>query len=85
MFLLAAFLGGFFEYFASIIEEYIFRISSWDYSHLFMNINGRTTIPISLLWGLMGTICVILLPFFLKLIHKLPYKIYLIIQIYHSS
>lgn len=81
MFLLAAFLGGFFEYFASIIEEYIFRISSWDYSHLFMNINGRTTIPISLLWGLMGTICVILLPFFFKLIHKLPHKIYLIIAI----
>ena len=63
MFLLASLLGGFFEYFASIIEEYIFRISSWDYSHLFMNINGRTTIPISLLWGLMGTICVILLSY----------------------
>ena len=31
--------------------------------------------------GLIGTICVILLPFFLKLIHKLPHKIYLIIAI----
>ena len=40
------FLGGIFEYFAGLFSEKILNIKFWDYSTMFLNINGKTTIPI---------------------------------------
>lgn len=51
---LAVLIGGSFEMLFSYLEEWIFNSRSWDYSTLWLNIDGRTTLPYALLWGLMG-------------------------------
>lgn len=45
--------GGIVEYLLSFLEEMILGARSWDYSTEFLNINGRTTIPFMLFWGLL--------------------------------
>lgn len=51
---IAVLIGGGFEWIFSYIEEWLFNSRSWEYSNLFLNIDGRTTIPYAMLWGLMG-------------------------------
>ena len=44
---------------------------------MFLNINGRTTVPIMALWGAMATILLkIIYPFVSKLINKISFKFY---------
>ena len=45
--------GGIVEYLLNFLEEKILGARSWDYSNEFLNINGRTTIPFMLFWGLL--------------------------------
>ena len=45
--------GGVVEYLLNFLEEKILGARSWDYSNEFLNINGRTTIPFMLFWGLL--------------------------------
>lgn len=69
-------LGGLVEYIAGLLSETFLHIKFWDYSNMFLNINGRTTIPIMLIWGLMGTILLkVVYPFISKWIEKIPKKI----------
>ncbi len=75
-FFYAFLLGGIFEYIAGVLAECIFRIKFWDYSHMFLNIGGKTTIPIMLVWGVMGVIFLkIIYPVVSKWIEKIPYFI----------
>lgn len=70
-----ALFGGIIEYLLNFLQEIFTHTVSWDYSDRFLNINGRTTIPYMLFWGLFSL-------FFLKciyppisnLIEKIPYK-----------
>lgn len=76
VFVFGSLLGGAFEYFCSFIQEKMFGSLSWDYSQHFLNIDGRTTIPFALFWGIL---CVVLLkwiiPYFSKWIEKIPNKV----------
>lgn len=45
--------GGIVEYLLNFLEEKTLGARSWDYSNEFLNINGRTTIPFMLFWGLL--------------------------------
>lgn len=45
--------GGIVEYLLNFLEEKILGARSWDYSNEFLNINGRTTVPFMLFWGLL--------------------------------
>lgn len=56
--LIGTFLGGFFEWICSIIQEYVFGTISWDYSKYFLNINGRTSLFHALCWGIIGLLFV---------------------------
>lgn len=49
-------LGGFSEYMTSLIADKVFGVTFWDYSKQFLNINGRTSIPLMLGWGLGGLV-----------------------------
>lgn len=72
-FLFASLLGGIFEYSAGVLAEQICHIKFWDYSSLFLNINGKTTIPIMLVWGILGTFELkVLYPILSKYIEKIP-------------
>ncbi len=45
--------GGAVEYVLSFLEETVLGTRSWDYSHKLLNINGRTTVPYMLFWGVL--------------------------------
>ena len=54
-----AFLGGFLvgstvEYVCSFVQELIFGTTSWDYSGMPFNLNGRICLLYSAFWGLLG-------------------------------
>ncbi len=72
---LATVLGGLIEYAMSFLQEFFTHTTSWDYSHQFLNINGRTTIPIMLVWGVMGLVLVrVVYPLISNLIEKIPVR-----------
>ena len=69
----AGVLGGMIEYILSFLQEVFIHTTSWDYSGKFLNINGRTTLPFMLVWGLLGLLFVkVIYPFVSSLIEKIP-------------
>ncbi len=42
------------EYLCSWILEYALHMKAWDYSHHFLNIDGRVSLKMSLIWGVIG-------------------------------
>lgn len=75
-FFLAFFIGGVFEYFAGVLSEQVLNIKFWDYSSMFLNIDGKTSIPIMLIWGILGVLLLkVIYPFVSRYIEKIPYKI----------
>ncbi len=55
-------MGGILEYLCSFFQEIIFGTISWDYSNLFLNINGRTSVVYCFYWGIIAVV-------FLKVIY----------------
>lgn len=53
IFVIGALGGGAVEYGLSFLEEAVLGTRSWDYTGKFLNINGRTTVPYMLFWGLL--------------------------------
>jgi uncharacterized membrane protein len=75
-FVSSAFLGTVYEYLCSASQEAIFGFVTWHYNNMLLNINGRTSIPLALFWGLSGMLIVkYLFPFFSRLIDKVPVKL----------
>lgn len=71
IFLTSGIVGGMVEYLCSYFQERWFGTISWDYSNLFLNINGRTSIMYCILWGILGIIFIKLLyPYIEKLFDK---------------
>lgn len=67
-------MGGILEYFCSFFQEIFFGTISWDYSDLFMNLNGRTSLLYCVYWGIIAIIYLkMVYPFFQK-IEPLIYK-----------
>lgn len=76
IFALGTVLGGVVEYGLSLLQEYVLGSRSWDYSARPLNINGRTTIPYMLVWGLLCYLAMrFVFPALLRLIHRIPAKI----------
>jgi uncharacterized membrane protein len=67
-FIKSALLGGFLEYIISFLQETFLGTTSWNYSNKLLNINGRTTIPYMIIWGLLGVL-------YLKVIYPLLSKL----------
>lgn len=75
IFLLSAIIGGAFEIFCSLFEEYVFGVEYWEYSDSPFNIDGRTNLFYSLCWGILGLIFIKhIYPFISKIIEKIPNK-----------
>lgn len=74
LFLVFMVIGGGFEYICSVVQENLTGTVSWDYSNSPFNINGRTNLAYSIIWGIMGaTFLKYVYPFvdeFIKFIHK---------------
>ena len=54
VFLVGMIMGGIIEYIFSFLQEIIFGTISWDYSHMILNINGRTCVLYCIFWGILG-------------------------------
>lgn len=73
-----SFIGGFLvgsvmEYVCSWVQEMLFGSTSWDYSHMPLNLNGRICLLYSIFWGFLGVLWVkTLYPMMAQLILKLP-------------
>lgn len=61
-------MGGVLEYLCSFFQEIFWGTVSWEYSHLFMNFNGRTSLLYCFYWGV---IAVAYLKIFYPLFQKL--------------
>lgn len=71
--LLGSLIGGVFEYVIGIAQELFTGTSSWNYSGQWLNIGGKTSIPIMLVWGVICLLFInIIYPFCSKLIEKIP-------------
>lgn len=57
-FVLSMILGGAIEYFCSLFQELCFGTVSWDYSNMFLNIGGRTSLLFCICWGILGVLFV---------------------------
>lgn len=76
LFLGGMLLGGGFEYMCSLIQEKVFGTISWDYSHQFFNIGGRTSLKYMLIWGVLALIFMkFIYPILSNLIEKIPINI----------
>lgn len=73
IFLYSALMGGAVEYLLSLGQELVLGTRSWDYSGLFLSLNGRTTVPIMLIWGVMGLVFIkVIYPWVSNLIERIP-------------
>ena len=54
IFFVTMLLGGIVEYLCSYFQEIFFGTISWDYSNLWFNINGRTSLLHCTYWGIGG-------------------------------
>lgn len=76
-FLKSAVLGGVLEYVISYLQELVIGTTSWNYSNKILSINGRTTIPYMLFWGLLGVIFLkFVYPLIDKFISSIPKRLY---------
>ncbi|MEG0077000.1 putative ABC transporter permease [Anaerorhabdus sp.] len=67
-------IGGVTEYSISYFEQLFFHTLAWNYSDLFLNIQGRTTIPFMLFWGLGGYVLLKwVYPYLSTWIERIPY------------
>jgi len=68
LFIASAFLGTISEYTMSYLCEKIFHFKWWDYNGMILNINGRTCLYFTVMWGLLG---VVLIKYFNPLLDNL--------------
>ena len=68
IFFVTMLLGGFVEYICSYFQEILFGTISWDYSHLWFNIHGRTSLLHCTYWGIGG---VLFMKYVIPLIHQI--------------
>ena len=62
-----ALIGSFVEYLSGLFQETVFGTVSWDYSHHPLNLGGRISLRMTLLWGIVGLCAMyLLLPLLLR-------------------
>lgn len=68
-------IGGIVEYMCSWIQETLFGSLSWDYSHYFLNFDGRTSVFHMIGWGIMAVLFMAYLyPIMIKVLDRLQEK-----------
>jgi uncharacterized membrane protein len=73
VFLTCAFAGTILEFMTSWLMQSFFGVVAWDYSDEFLNIDGRTSLFFSVIWGVLGTVWICwFLPGIIRLIDRIP-------------
>lgn len=80
LFVMAALVCSFLEYFTSFLMEKLFNNKWWDYSNQKFNINGRICLKYSIMFGAMGVILTYLVnPVVIVLVNKIPQEFMIIL------
>ena len=67
------FIGGAYEYMCSVFTELVFGTVFWDYSHMPLNIGGRTNVLFCFFWGVLAVFWIkIIYPRMSQLIEAVP-------------
>ena len=67
------FIGGAYEYMCSVFTELVFGTVFWDYSHMPLNIGGRTNVLFCFFWGVLAVAWIKgIYPWMSQLIEGLP-------------
>ena len=75
IFLVAAVIGGAFEFFVSWFMQTAFGIVAWDYTGTFLSIGGRTNFMFMCMWGALGLVWVkFATPLLLKIVNIIPWN-----------
>lgn len=73
VFMAGFFIGGVYEYMCSVFTELVFGTVFWDYSHMPLNIGGRTNVLYCMFWGVLSVVWIKLIyPAMSSSIEKLP-------------
>ncbi len=73
VFLAGFVIGGVYEYMCSVFTELVFGTVFWDYSHMPLNIGGRTNALFCFFWGVLAVVWVkIIYPRMSALVEKVP-------------
>ena len=73
VFLAGFVVGGVYEYLCSVFTELVFGTVFWDYSHMPLNIGGRTNVVYCIFWGLLAVVWIkILYPPMARGIERIP-------------
>lgn len=73
IFLGGFFLGGTYEYMCSVFTELVFGTVFWDYSHMPLNIGGRTNVLFMVFWGIISVVWMKLIyPKISMLVERIP-------------
>lgn len=65
--------GGAYEYLCSVFTELVFGTVFWDYSHMPLNIGGRTNVLFCIFWGILSVVWVkMVYPPMERAIEKIP-------------
>ncbi|MCQ2752227.1 MAG: putative ABC transporter permease [Coriobacteriales bacterium] len=76
LFIASTIICGAFEWFVSYFMEMSCGMKAWDYSDEFLNIGGRTCLWFAMMFAFLAVFYMrCLLPYILKLINKIPWKI----------
>lgn len=76
LFVFTTLIGGAFEFFVSFFMEVAFGIEAWNYTGMFLSLDGRTCLLFASMFGLMGLVWIKwALPGIMKLIGKIPWKL----------
>lgn len=77
IFMFGAVAGTAIEYCCSLFQEMIFGSVSWNYSGVFLNLNGRVCLLYSIFWGQLAILWVVIIqPLITSFISKIPPHIY---------
>lgn len=73
IFIAGFFIGGAYEYVASLVIEIVLGTRFWDYSNMPFNLHGRTNLLYCIFWGILGVVWVkICYPAMSRLVEKIP-------------
>lgn len=76
IFLICMIIGASFEFLCSLLQEKVFHTTSWDYSEVDYNFNGRTSILFAFFWGILGLVWLKdTYPRISKFVEKIPSKL----------
>lgn len=70
--------GGIVEYVGSLFQEIVFGSESWNYQAQFLNVDGRGSLMMAMIWGILGLL-------FISYVYKPLSKLFTKLEDHHTT